>query len=263
MEPVHDADYERFKEGVHRLTAIDLSLYKESQMKRRLFSLATKKGFATFTDYLEAIKKDVVLKEELLDRITINVTEFFRNPSRWEILQTAILPALAEGKRKLTCWSAACSTGEEPYTLALLLAPYRHQLDIQILATDIDKPILETAKRGIYPVSAFKNVAPDLVNRHFTKLDEDRLQVNDDIRRMVDFRHQNLLTDSFSTDNDLIICRNVTIYFTEEAKDRLYTRFSDALAPGGILFVGSTEQIFHPAKFSLDVGETFFYKKKP
>src|SRR5699024_9900654 len=123
--------------GVKKKTGIDLGLYKEAQMKRRLTSLREKRGFNDFSSYLQAINKDQALYDEFLDRITINVSEVFRNFSRWDVLIQKILPRLLCEKSRLKMWSAACSTGEEPYTLAMALTKHTSLRDVNILATDI------------------------------------------------------------------------------------------------------------------------------
>ena len=257
-----DRDYESFKEQLKKDTGIDLSLYKESQMKRRLASLKDKKGFGTFSSLYGEMKRNKGLMDEVLDRITINVTEFFRNPTRWKVLEEDIFPKMIEKKRKIKCWSAACSSGEEPYTLTMILRNFLKAEEIEVVATDIDKNILERAMEGIYDEASLKNVSPSLVSKYFKKINESEYEISNEIKKMVTFKKQNLLNDSFQKGFDLIICRNVAIYFTEEAKEELYRKFSESLNPGGILFVGSTEQIFYPEKYNLQVGEAFFYEKK-
>lgn len=253
-------DYQWFVEKIRIKTGIDLSQYKEAQMKRRLTSLREKRGFHDFQSYFQAISKDPVLFDEFLERMTINVSEFFRNPKRWEVLEKKILPRLLENNRRLKVWSAACSTGEEPYTLAIILHKFMPLSQINILATDIDKAILERAKIGFYTERSLKDVPQDVLMKFFIK-EPNGYRIKDEIKKTVTFRQQNLLSDPFDNNFDLIVCRNVMIYFTEEAKDRLYHKFSVALKSGGVLFVGSTEQIFNPAKYGFVTEDTFFYRK--
>ncbi|MFC5588255.1 CheR family methyltransferase [Sporosarcina soli] len=253
-------DYATFIGKIKQKTGIDLSLYKEAQMKRRLTSLYEKRGFRNFIDYYAAIHKDPVLLEEFLDRMTINVSEFYRNAQRWEVLDKKILPKLLSNNKKLKIWSAACSTGEEPYSLAMVLSSHVPLRDIAILATDLDAGVLNRAKVGLYPERALKEVPSAVVNKHFVN-EGHYYQVKDDIKKTVNFKQHNLLDDRYDTGFDLIVCRNVMIYFTEEAKDQIYMNFSKSLKPGGILFVGSTEQIFNPAKYGFESEDTFFYRK--
>lgn len=256
-----DKDYIDFVHNIERSTGINLAEYKEAQMKRRLTTLRMKKGFDSFAVFYEAMMKDKALFHEFLDRMTINVSEFWRNPNRWEVLQDKILPALtSRNSGQLKVWSAACSTGEEPYTLAMILAEKGLLARTSILATDIDDGALNKAKEGMYLERSLKDVPPAVASRYFTE--EGHLyRFSDSLKKEVNFQKQNLLTDRFDSGFDLIVCRNVMIYFTEEAKHKLYTKFAASLKPGGFLFVGSTEQIFNSIQYGLESSETFFYQK--
>ncbi|NEU31132.1 protein-glutamate O-methyltransferase CheR [bacterium LRH843] len=253
-------DYDQFVENVKKKTGIDLALYKEAQMKRRLTSLKIKKGFNDFQSFYHAMTKDEKLYNEFLDRMTINVSEFFRNAKRWEVLEQKILPRLLSENKRLKLWSAACSSGEEPYTLAMIMKKFMPFSQISILATDLDRGILERAKVGLYSESSLKEAPKEKVMNFFDK-DPMGYRVKDEVKNTVHFKHQNLLADRFDSNYDLIICRNVMIYFTEEAKHELYHKFSRALRPGGVLFVGSTEQIINPSAYKFESEDTFFYKK--
>lgn len=254
-------DYEQFKLNIKKKTGIDLSLYKEAQMKRRLSSLYEKKGFQSFNEFFLAISQDKQLLDEFLDRMTINVSEFYRNAKRWEVLEKKILPKLVERNKHLKVWSAACSTGEEPYTIAMILSKFMPLSQIQVFATDIDDGVIARAKVGMYPERSLNEVPDEMKKKYFTQ-DGSFFKVSNEIKKTVTFKKQNLLADPFGGPYDLIVCRNVLIYFTEEAKDILYTKFSEALRQNGIFFVGSTEQIFNPSLYGFDSEDTFFYKKK-
>jgi chemotaxis protein methyltransferase CheR len=256
-----DQDYLLFIEKVKSLASIDLSLYKEAQMKRRLTSFRDKKGYSTFFELFKAMAKDRALLDEFLDRMTINVSEFWRNFRRWEILRDVFIPELLRRNGKLRCWSAACSTGEEPYTLAMILHEKGVLHSSSILATDLDENVLEAAKKGIYHERSVREVPASYIQTYLRKMPDGRWEVSDELRRSVRFLKHNLLADRFETGYDLIICRNVTIYFTDEAKNRLYHQFSNSLRPGGILFVGSTEQIFSPGRYGLETADNFFYRR--
>lgn len=253
-------DYLIFVKKIYEKTGIDLALYKEAQMKRRLTSLFQKRGFCSFQDFYRALIENEELLAEFLDRMTINVSEFYRNRKRWEILERMILPDLIKDK-KIKLWSAACSTGEEPYTLAMMLLKYLKPSSIQLLATDIDKNAIARAKIGIYPERSLQEMPSEMKVDYFIKKSE-LYHILPEIKKMPVFKQQNLLSAHFDKEFDLIVCRNVLIYFTEQAKEILYQKFSDSLKKGGILFVGSTEQIFHPEKYGLHSVDTFFYQKK-
>lgn len=254
------SDYQAFSQSIKKKTGIDLSLYKEVQMKRRLTSLRDKKGFTDFQSFYQALVADQSLMDEFLDKMTINVSEFYRNSSRWTVLEQKILPNLLKHNQKLKIWSAACSTGDEPYTIAMMLSQYVDLSQVEILATDIDEKILSRARKGIYTERALKEVPEQLKRKFFTA--QDSLYVIDEkIKKAITFKKHNLLSDPYPSGFDLIVCRNVLIYFTEEAKTTIYQKFNDALRPEGIFFVGSTEQIFTPEKYGFRVVDTFFYQK--
>lgn len=254
-------DYEMFVERVKTKTGIDLALYKEAQMKRRLTSLYEKKGFSNFVDFFEEMDVNRELMDEFLDRMTINVSEFYRNGKRWEVLEKKILPRLLKASPRLKVWSAACSTGEEPYSLAMVLSNHQPLSQVSISATDLDENAIAKAKAAIYPERSLAEVPAQMKQKYFEQ-EGSFYKVTPDIKRTVTFKKHNLLNDRYEQNHDLIVCRNVMIYFTEEAKDQIYHNFSKALKPGGVLFVGSTEQIFNPAQYDFEVEDTFFYRKK-
>ncbi|WP_082790152.1 CheR family methyltransferase [Paenibacillus sp. GM2] len=255
------ADYAGFIQNVKHSTGIDLAQYKEAQMKRRLTTLRNKNGYSSFTSFFKAMMDNKTLFYEFLDKMTINVSEFWRNPNRWEVLRDKVLPVLSNGRSRMRIWSAACSTGEEPYTLAMILADQGLLQSTYLLATDIDEGALSKAAQGLYLERSLKDVPAEVSKRYFTQ-DGMMYRFDEGLKKQVTFKKQNLLADSFEEGFDLIVCRNVMIYFTEEAKHDLYHKFAQALRPGGVLFVGSTEQIFSPGQYDLETSETFFYRKK-
>lgn len=256
------ADYIQFIEKIKRKSGIDLAQYKEAQMRRRLNTLRVKNGFDSFRSFYNGIESNKQLYYEFLDRMTINVSEFWRNPTRWDTLRMKVLPELMKHSTRLRCWSAACSTGEEPYTLAMILDDAKILTGSKLVASDLDENALAKAKEGIYLSRALKDVPQQFQNRYFEHEEGSAMfRIQDRLKSEVQFRKQNLLSDTFENGYDLIICRNVMIYFTEEAKHQLYHKFSKALRPGGFLFVGSTEQIFNPSNYQFETTETFFYRK--
>lgn len=254
-------DYTQMIEKVHKSLQLDLSLYKEAQMKRRITTLRDKHKFTRYVDYFQACLKDPKMLEEFTEKLTINVSEFYRNPNRWQVLQKKILPELIKGKRKITIWSAACSTGEEPYSLAMVLEEYFPGINYQIRATDFDQAVLRAAKQGSYQERSLKDLPPALKKKYFTSQGT-IYQVDPALRKNIRFERHNLLKDPYPSDVDLIVCRNVLIYFTDEAKADIFHKFSKALRKDGCLFVGSTEQIFNPEQYSYYLEDSFFYKKQ-
>ena len=162
-------DYQQFILKVRSKTGIDLSLYKEAQMKRRLTSLYEKKGYFSFKEFYNEMIKNPHLLNEFLDRMTINVSEFYRNNKRWQVLAEKILPKILHENKRPKIWSAACSTGEEPYTIAMILAGFIPPSDIHILATDIDENALNSAKKGQYSEKSLNEVPENIKNKFFKK----------------------------------------------------------------------------------------------
>ncbi len=256
-------DYDLFKALILKKTGIDLSLYKEKQMKRRIKALATRKGFNKLTDYYRGIDKDQQLHDEFLNYITINVSEFFRNPKQWDVLQKEIVPLLIENIKaqgSIRVWSCACSTGEEPYSLVMLFSQYPKLEGVRVFATDIDEGAIEKAKVGVYKENSLKNLTAEQKKKFFQRCNNG-YKIDDTIKRKVDFKRLDLLRDDFPNRCDLILCRNVLIYFTEQAKQLIYQKLSKILTDNGVLFVGSTEQIIMPQKYNLTPMKVFFYMK--
>ena len=256
-------DYEGFKKEIYELTKIDLNSYKERQMKRRIDSLIAKHKFDGFASYVRAIKSDKELFEDFVNYLTINVSEFYRNPDQWKNLENEIYPYLINTfGRQLNIWSAACSTGDEPYSLVMTLSKFLPLNNIKIIATDIDKQVLELAKAGLYSKKSVENLPKEYIDKYMTKVGEKNYKVNDEVKRCVEFRQHNLLKDDYPTNCDMIVCRNVVIYFTDEAKNKIYKNFNNSLKKDGILFVGSTEQIINYRDLNYSSVKSFFYKKE-
>lgn len=254
-------DYELFKVEICKMSGIDLSLYKEKQMKRRIDALIRKNGHTEYNTYVKALQVNKELYNEFINYLTINVSEFYRNPGQWQVLEHEIFPLLLQKSKSIRIWSAACSTGEEPYTLVMVLSKLIPLSNIHIFATDIDKEVLRKASIGLYTAKSLEFLPKELLNKYFTQQGE-MYKVNDEVKRCVEFKHHNLLRDEYPQNMDLIVCRNVLIYFTEEAKDGIYKRFNKSLKKDGILFVGSTEQIIYSQKYALKPTKTFFYTKE-
>ena len=253
-------DYELFKEEIFKLTKINLSLYKEKQMKRRIDALIKKNNFDDYFSYVQALKLNKDLLKEFVTYLTINVSEFYRNPDQWEVLEKEIFPLLLIKKKKITIWSSACSTGDEPYTLVMVLNKLLPLSSIRILATDIDLEALEKAQNGVYSAKSLENLPKDMKSKYFTVIG-DSYKIKDEVKNCVEFKQFNLLRDTYPKGIDLIVCRNVLIYFTDEAKNDIYKKFNMSLNSQGILFVGSTEQLIMASKYNFKSIKTFFYEK--
>ena len=253
--------YEEFKVDVLRLTKIDLNFYKEKQMRRRIDTLATKNGAKSYAEFVQMIKTDKEKFEQFVNFLTINVSEFYRNPDQWKLMDEQVIPKIIkEQKRPIKIWSAACSTGDEPYSLAMAFSKHIPLSDIKIMATDIDKQVIEHAKVGLYAEKSIAAVPDDLKKKSFTKIGNS-YQISDDIKKCVTFKEHNLLKDTYPKDYDLILCRNVVIYFTDEAKDMIYKNFFNSLKTHGVLFIGSTEQISNYKDIGFNRMSSFYFEK--
>ena len=254
-------DYEYFKKMVFDLTKIDLNAYKEKQMKRRIDTLIAKNGVKEYDKYVQLLKTDTTKFDEFVNYLTINVSEFYRNTDQWQLMDKEIIPELIDrfGKN-LKIWSAACSTGDEPYSLVMAFSKHLPLNQIKILATDIDKQVIAKAKVGLYSDKSVLGVPTDLKQKYFTKIGPS-YQISDEIKSRVEFKEHNLLKDTYPTDCHLIVCRNVLIYFTEEAKEDIYRKFAGSLKKDGLLFIGSTEQIITYKELGYERKNSFFYIK--
>ncbi len=256
-----DKDWEIFKQQLNRKTGIDLQLYKEQQMRRRINNLIQKTAFKSYTEFFADATRDKQKFADFIEYLTINVSEFFRNADKFGLLESDVIPYLLKNNGTLNIWSAGCSIGAEPYSLAIIMKELTPDKRPRILATDLDIEIIGKAKQGIYTADEIKAMRPDRKVKYFTKTPDGKFAIKPEIKSMVDFRRHNLLKDRFDTNFDLILCRNVVIYFTEEAKDVLYRNFFKALRPGGILFVGGTESILNSRQMGYATYKPFFYQR--
>ncbi len=254
-------NYEEFKKQILILTTIDLNAYKENQMKRRIGAIIKKNQCEGYDDYLRLLKTNKTCLQEFITYLTINVTEFFRNPSQWDILEKQIFPLLLQKKRTIKIWSAACSTGDEPYSLAMVLSKFLPLHQMSILATDLDREVLEKAQNGQYIARNLNNIPREFRDKYMTEANG-IFTINEELKKCITFKQHNLLKDPYPSNMDLIVCRNVMIYFTEEAKKDIYLNFNKAMTEDGILFVGSTEQIIMCQDYGLEPYKIFFYQKK-
>jgi two-component system CheB/CheR fusion protein len=242
-------DHDSLKHLIQTIAAergLDLRGYKMSTLERRIRRRMAQVGVAEYEGYLEKVRSDPQETNELLNTVLINVTEFFRDPQAWEVLRTDILPRLLAGMKPgdvFRAWSAGCASGEEPYSLAILLADYlgpRHSdYDIKIYATDIDEEALNIARRGEYPSGHLRRMQPAWRERYFHG--SSVLRLNREIRRMVIFGRSNLVADAPISHCQIVVCRNVLIYFDSATQKQIFARFHYALEPNGFLFLGKAE----------------------
>ena len=256
-----DKDWALFKDKLNRKTGIDLQLYKEQQMRRRINNLIQKTPFKSYTSFFNDAVKDKQKFADFIEYLTINVSEFFRNPDKFDIIENDVIPYLLKSNSSLNIWSAGCSIGAEPYSLSIIMKELTPSKRHRILATDLDIEIIGKAKKGIYAADEIRAMRSDRKVKYFTKTPDGKFAIKPEIKTCVEFKRHNLLKDPFERNFDLILCRNVVIYFTEEAKDVLYRNFFKALKPGGILFVGGTESILNSRQMGYTTYKPFLYQR--
>lgn len=260
LEPV-DREWLAFRTALEKAIGVPLGQYKEPQMKRRLASIMTRRKISEWATFAKAVQSDPALLTDVRDTLTINVSEFFRQADRFHELQTKVLPALIRERRTLKIWSAGCSIGCEPYTLSMILAELDPKGGHQIIATDVDLPILNRARAGNgYFPSEVRSVPPAILKKYF-KAEGNTYAVTEDVKRRVTFRRHDLLSDPYPADVDVILCRNVVIYFTEPAKQQIYSGFARVLRPGGYLFIGGSEMIMRAQDIGFRTAGTSLYQR--
>jgi Methylase of chemotaxis methyl-accepting proteins len=253
-------DMAYFEQWVLKEFNINLSAYKSNQLHRRIASLMSRVGVNTVEEYITLLKKEPAQKQRFLDFITINVSEFFRNPEIFEDLRDKLKNELLKNGTSLKIWSAACSIGAEPYSIAMYLDELSSMGRHKIVATDIDNTILEKARNGEYVLSEIKNVKKEYLSKYFT-IKDDKYSISPKIKSMVTFKKHDLILENYERDFDLIVCRNVVIYFNQDVKDQIYKKFSQSLKKGGLLFVGATESIYNYRDYGFEKASTFIYRK--
>jgi chemotaxis protein methyltransferase CheR len=240
-------DFGRLIRFIEQTIGIRCSSYKEDYIKRRLLSRMRSTNCVAYQDYLNYLKANPAELEKLRNALTINVTEFFRDSDVYELIKKEIFPALIQQRKRLHIWCAGCSTGEEPYSLAMILSDLIAQnplISAQIYATDIDQVVLQKAKEGLYPPKTMVKLSESQIRRHFTKLPDGNFLVKPHLKELIRFRPHDLMSGvPVAQRLDLITCRNVTIYFNEQQKDSLARMFHGALGLRGFYIMGKTEYL--------------------
>jgi chemotaxis protein methyltransferase CheR len=245
-------DFEQISHIVYKYSGIRLTTGKEELVRSRLIKRLRSLSINSFSGYLRHVKNDRTRQElhTMIDALTTNKTSFFRENQHFEYVRARILPELKKRGSGLRVWSAGCSSGEEPYTIAMLLCeewPQNDLKNVRILATDISSRILAKARAGEYEKENLKDVPPAYLSKYFNLLQSNPVRtygIRDDIKKMVRFAHLNLMDEwPMKGPFDVIFCRNVMIYFDSATQGRLVQRFGDLLIPGGHLLVGHSESL--------------------
>jgi chemotaxis protein methyltransferase CheR len=254
-------DYVDFCDGIRRLTQIDLAQYKRGQMERRIRSFAGRSGIEDLADYMTVLRADKGKLDEFLDRMTINVSQLWRNPEQWTMLAGKVLPELAE-RGRIRAWSAGSSYGAEAYTLAAICreaAPRGTRIDIR--GTDIDRRVVMRARDGEFDAEDARSAPRSVLERWFEPY-AGGWRAKRELKSVTTFDVGDLLRIRPPVGQfDLVLCRNTVIYFTEEVRDALHGRLAESLRPGGYLMVGSTERVSNPTALGLEPAHPFTYRK--
>jgi len=245
---LNDVNFELYRDLIYRESGITFTSTNRSILESRLKERLREKNVTSVSSYLDTIKSS---KEELngfLDSITTNLTRFFRNQAHFDALEKYVLPEIMNNIRKIPgtirIWSAGCSTGEEPYTLAMLLSEVLPKSwNFEILASDISLKCLMTAKEGFYAESRIVGIPDNYLAKYFDKV-EGGFKIHPDIQAKIKFDYHNLKNDSMQRNLDVVFCRNVIIYFDEAAQTAVMGRFWDSMAPRSFLFIGHSESLF-------------------
>ncbi len=266
---ISEDEFNRIRSLVKKTTGISLGEHKRDLVVSRLASRLRAFNLSTFSQYLEFLENAENDEElvNMINRITTNKTDFFRENHHFEFLKNQVLPEIVEGGRsnKIRCWSAGCSSGQEPYSLAITLAEFfngQPGWDCKILATDLDTNILRQARAGLYKYEQIKLIPQPLITRYFDKRGQDDYQVKNSLKSMIIFRKFNFMNPSYNikVPLDFIFCRNVMIYFDANDKLDMVTKFAGTLKSRGYLFVGHSESLMMAKDTFANVGPTIYRK---
>ncbi len=246
---INDSEFKLFKDFIYEKSGIFFSDINRAILENRLFEVMLKNQYKSIIDYYNKLQKDAEEVRQFLDLITTNLTKFFRNMSQFEALEKIVIPEIAknnQSSRSIRIWSAGCSSGEEPYSIAAVVAyvlTLREGWDIKIIASDISLKSLMIAKEGYYKKDRVEDIPPHLFSIAFEDMGE-AIKVKDEIKKLITFDYHNLKNEFGYKDFDIIFCRNVIIYFDQEAQKDVINKFYHLLRPYGYLFLGHSESLF-------------------
>lgn len=260
MQVLEDSSFKALKQLIQQEIGFNCDQYKQNHFKRRIAVRMRACKVDTYQDYIRVLKSSDEEWQLLKDALTVNVTEFFRNPEVYEFIKTSLIPEIiraknSNGERRISVWSAGCSSGVEPYSVAILLREHLGAglggFDVYILGTDLDVEALKEAERGFYRESVMKNVPPAILKKYFKEALQGRhsgYEVVEEIKNMVTYKKGDLISGTRPRGFDLILCRNVTIYFEQSLQEKLYLDLYDSLNNGGFFVMGKTEMLVGEAR---------------
>ncbi|SNQ58879.1 CheR family methyltransferase [Candidatus Methanoperedens nitratireducens] len=272
--PVHENDKEfaELKTLIKRKIGFNCEDYKQAHLKRRLAVRLRANHSRSYKEYAGVLLTNETESQRLKETLTVNVTELFRNPETYKSFSKNVLPELFKSKennKTIRVWSAGCSNGEEPYSLAIMLREFLgisiKRYDISILGTDIDEDSLKKAEKGTYHLKQLEKIGRERIERFFVRNEDYTYGVIDEIRNLVKFRYHDMISGPKLFGFDVIFCRNVTIYFEQALQEKLYLNFYNALNDGGYFVMGKTETLVGPAEelfHAVDVKERIYQKKR-
>jgi chemotaxis protein methyltransferase CheR len=252
-----DRDFHQLSEEVYRYAGIHLTLPKKNLLEGRLQKRLTSLGLSSFDEYRKLLSSAAGTEEfvHMIDVVSTNKTDFFREPAHFDFMNRVALPEQVQqkGNKSIQIWCSACSTGEEPYTIAMVLQEAMQRLgmfEYKILATDISTRVLQSAKNAVYLKSKEHDIPSPLRHKYLLKSKDpakDLIRFVPEIRQKVEFQRFNLISDELASNRvfDLIFCRNVLIYFDKPTQEKVVSRLLKRLKPGGYLLIGHSESLFH------------------
>lgn len=252
LKPFTEEEYQRFCDFIYNTAGINLTEKKYSLVNNRLRRRVRHHNFNSYNEYFQWVLNNDEGKEELenlINQITTNVSSFFREPKQLKTFFEELLPDLAKKQSGLRIWSAGCSTGEEPYTIAMIMLKFK-ALEYEILATDLSTKVLKKAKEGIYTAEQIKSIDPSTLKQFFTHdADSNTYKIIDKVKKNIRFDHLNLIKDKYPSNMDFVFCRNVIIYFDRQTKDKVIGGYHKSLKDGGFLCLGHSESLFNNPLF--------------
>ncbi len=266
--------FNQIVESIYQKRGVDFREYRPRSLRRRILVAMHDHHVYTFREYMRILNETPEEYDNLLNRITINVSEFFRNQATFRAVEEQVLPLLLDGKKKsgnsiLRIWSAGCATGEEPYSIAIMFKEFfkknSENMKVTIFATDIDNEAIEKAKTAIYPKKALVNLKNFPIDDYFELHEDEAYVVKPEIRDMVKFKHHNMISDVPLKRIDMVFCRNVLIYFNRQLQRKVYINFHQALAQKGFLVAGKVETLMNMGEDMfdrVDQAERIFQKKQ-
>jgi len=256
-------DFKQFKEKFFQISGLNLDSYKDRQMERRIRTLLEREGCASQEQFINKLRQDPQARYKFLDYLTINTSGFFRDLKIFNYLQQYALVELLKRHERINLWSMGCSRGEEPYTLTIILSELSALGRADILASDLDDRVREFAREGCYAPNQLTHLPPLLLQKYFTA-QNGVYSINERLKRSVRFEKHNFLTPIYQAlpRMEMVLCRNVFIYFKTEVQEWIIGQVADMIVPGGYFVTGCAEFINNPQRFGLERKIPAVYQKQ-